>query len=138
MAQFFSDLGIEGAKRFVKEKDFWFNGQCAGKGDALALTSGELAGKTLSEFGELNRLEELLDASANLRFGRALAFLSHAEAESDVLKDAQMLEERVMLKDEARLALVSALRGNIAVAEEDASLIGKFQSRDDAQQCGLA
>ena len=138
VAQFLSDFGIEGTKGFVEQEDFRFDSQSAREGNTLPLTSGELAGKALSELGELNGLEELLDAGADLRFGRALAFFSHPEAESDVLKDTQMLKERVMLKDESRLALVGALGSDIAVAEKDASLVRKLESRDNAQQGGLA
>ena len=74
VAQFFSDLGIEGTEGFVEQEDFRFDSQSAGEGDTLPLTSGELAGKALSELGELNGLEELLDAGADLRFGRDAGF----------------------------------------------------------------
>lgn len=138
VAQFFSDFGIERTEGFVEKEDFRFDCQSAGEGNTLPLTSGELAGKALSKFGELNSFEELLDAGADLRFGRALTFFSHPKAKSDVLKDTQMLEERVMLKDESGLALVGALGSDIAVAKKDASLVRKLESGDKAQQCGLA
>ena len=138
VAQFLSDFGIERTEGFVEQEDFRFDSQSAGEGNTLPLTSGKLAGKSLSKLGELNGFEELLDAGADLRFGRALTFFSHPEAESDVLKDTQMLEERIMLKNESGLALVGVLGSDIAVAKKDASLVRKLESGDKAQQCGLA
>jgi hypothetical protein len=138
VAQFFSDFGIERTEGFVEQEDFRFDCQSAGEGNTLPLTSGELARKALRKLGELNGLEELLDAGADLRFGGTLALFAHAETKGNVFKDAQMLEERVMLKDESGLALVGALGSDIAVAKKDASLVRKLESGDNAQQCGLA
>ena len=69
---------------------------------------------------------------------RSLAFLSHAQTEGDVLKDAEMLKERVVLEDKSRPALVGTLPRDVPVAEEDLSLLGEFESGNDPQEGCLA
>ncbi len=137
-AEFLANLGVESAEGLVEKQDLRPDGKSAGKGDALALAAGELRGQAAGEVRKLDGVQELLDASADLGFRRALRALLHAEAEGDVLEDAHVLEERIMLENEAGAALVGAAVGHVAVIEEDLALLGKFQAGDDAQEGGLA
>ena len=123
MAQFLAHLGIERPEGFVEEENFRLDSQGTSESHALALSAGELAGKAFSELRELDGLQELLDAGADLGLWRSLASLSHAQAEGDVLKDAEMLKERVVLEDKSRAALVRALPRDVPIAEEDLSLL---------------
>ena len=95
-------------------------------------------GRRFAKSRELDGFEKLLDAGADLRFGRALASFSHAETEGDIFEDVEMLEEGVVLEDESRPALIRALPGDVAIAEEDLAVIRKLESRDDTQQCCFA
>lgn len=47
-AQVFLDLGIERAKGFVEQENLKAVGQRTGKGDPLALSTGELGGRRFS------------------------------------------------------------------------------------------
>ena len=59
------------------------------------------------------------------------------KSESNVLEHGQMREERVILENEADLALVRREPCHIAIADEDAPRAGPQQARKDAQQRGL-
>src|SRR3546814_6953930 len=87
----------------------------------------------MAEAAELDQLQQLLGARANLRFRRPLPATAHAEAEGDVIGDRHMPEQRIMLKDEAHLAVGDLEAGNVLTVEFDAAGVGKFQPRDDAQ-----
>ena len=138
MAQFLAHLGIEGPEGFVEQENFRLDSQGTSESHALALSAGELAGKASGELRELDGLEKLLDPGADLGFRRSLASLSHAQTERDVLKDAEMLKERVVLEDKSRAALVRALPRDVPLAEENLSLLRKFESGNDPQESCLA
>ena len=60
------------------------------------------------------------------------------EPEGDVLEDAHVPEQGVVLEDEADLPLADRLVGRVLAVKVDRALIGRLQPGDDAQQRGLA
>src|SRR3546814_1199664 len=87
----------------------------------------------MAEAAELDQLQQLLGARANLRFRRPLPATAPAEAEGDVIGDRHMPEQRIMLKDEDYLAVGDLEAGIVLTADFDAAGCGKFQPRDYAQ-----
>jgi hypothetical protein len=77
---------------------------------------------------------------ADLRVARPRCLGPHAQAEGDVLEHRHVPEQRVVLEDEADLALARpACRVTSSPWNSTcASLVGEFQAGDDAQQRGLA
>ena len=129
-AQLLPDLASSAPNGFVQGGELRLDGQARAKA-TLALAAGELAGEAFGEIGQLDGVEKLLDAGANLRFRRPVASFADPEAEGDILEDVEMLEEGVVLKDEARPALIGALQGDIAIAEEDLPVLGELEPGDD-------
>ena len=70
-------------------------------------------GLRLAEAAELDELERLADARADLVLGDLLAL----EAEGDVALDAQVREQRVGLEDRVDVALVRRVVGDVVAAE---------------------
>ena len=60
------------------------------------------------------------------------------ESEGDVLEDAHVSKQGVVLEDEAHLPLAYGTIGGVLALEEDGSLIGRLQSGNDPEQGGLA
>lgn len=116
-AEFFADFGVEGAEGLVEEEDFGVDGEGAGEGDALALSAGEFVGEAIGEAWELDEIEEVLDAGVDFVLGGALVFGEGVEAEGDVLGDAHVLEQGVVLEDEADAAFAGVEVGDVLVVE---------------------
>ena len=60
------------------------------------------------------------------------------ESEGDVLEDAHVAEQGVVLEHEPDLALAHRLGGRVLAVEVDRALIGRLQPGDDPEQRGLA
>lgn len=133
-AEFFADLGIEGTEGFIEEEDFGAGGQGAGEGDALALAAGELGGVAFFHAAELDEVEEFIDAVGDFPGG----VFADAEAEGDVFEDGHVLEEGVMLEDEADVAVAGGAFGGVFAFENDGTLVGGFEAGDDAEEGGFA
>ena len=73
-----------------------------------------------------------------LRFRRAFAARAYAQAERDVLENREVVEQRVVLKDEPHASALRRLTGGVDPVEVDGTLIGMLEAGDDAQQRGLA
>src|SRR6266508_2173895 len=76
----FGGLPVHVRQRLVEEEDLRLERQGPGKGDALGLTAGKLAGLAFQETGKTNQLQGLLHAAALLRAG----YSPRPEAEDDV------------------------------------------------------
>ena len=63
---------------------------------------------------------------------------AHLEPELDVLRDGEMREERVVLEDEADVAVLGGHLGDILAVDVHAAAGGIEQSGDDPQQGRLA
>ena len=94
-AELAPDLGVERAERLVEEEDARLDGERAGERHALALAAGELARIALLEAGELDEVEKLQHALADLR--RAAA----ARAPAATVRPKAMLSNTVMCRKSA-------------------------------------
>src|SRR5262249_15363058 len=65
-------------------------------------------------------------------------FPPHPEPEGDVLEDAQMPEERVVLEDEADVPFADGRAGHVLVRVEDRARVRALQAHDDAEERRLA
>ena len=74
---------------------------------------------------------------ADFFFGGPHAARPDLQAEGDVLEHRHVAEERVVLKDKAHAAFAGGLVGDVLAIEKHRAGVGKFQSRDDAQQRGF-
>jgi hypothetical protein len=85
LAQFLSDFGIERAEGFIEQENLRLDREGTRKGHALTLSARELTRQAFGEIRQLNSLEELFNAGADLRFGRAVTPFSYTEPEGDIL-----------------------------------------------------
>src|SRR5690606_7038351 len=132
------DLCIEGAERLVEEQNLWLDGERAGERDALALAAGELGGKTVGQPVELHELEQAKHPLADLRLGGTLGPGFHAQAEGDVLVNAHVPEQSVVLEHEADVALTHMLVGGILARQDDAAVVCLLETGDDAKKRRLS
>jgi hypothetical protein len=136
--QLLAHLGIERAERFVEQQHARLDRERPGEGDPLTLSAGELAWIALRDPAELNKIEQPLDARANLRLGQAIFAGTRAQAESDVFKHGHVAEQRIVLEHETDMALADAAGEGILAVELNFALVRPIEAGDDAQQRGLA
>ncbi|SPZ06525.1 Uncharacterised protein [Pseudomonas aeruginosa] len=137
-AQLLAYLGVEGAEGFVEEQDLRLHRQRAGQGDTLPLATGELLGIAVGEPVELHHVEQLVDLGLDRGFARPLALGLHAQAEGDVVEHRHVAEQRVVLEDEADVAVAHVVLRDVLAMEHDVAGVRGFQPGDDPQQGGLA
>ncbi len=137
-AQVLAHLGVEGAERFVQQQQPGLHRQGAGQGDALALAARQLAGVTAGQAAQLNQIEQGLDPLGDDGLAGTVGTLAHLEAEGDVLGNAHMAEQGIVLKYEADPAITGSQPGGIDAIQTDTAAVGLFQSGQDAQQRRLA
>jgi len=88
----------------------------------------------MPEVLELNQVEQLVHALGDL----LLRPLAHLEPERDVLANGHVLERGVVLEDEPDVPLLRCECGRVLAREEDLALVRRLETRDDAQEGGLA
>ena len=137
-AQLPPDLGVEGAEGLVEEEHARLDGERAGERDALALAAGELRRVAVLEPAQLDEVEKLHDAPADLRLARTPPERAHGEAEGDVVEDLHAAEEGIALEDEADVALLHRQAQRVLAGEGDAAGIRRIEAGKDAEQRGLA
>ena len=134
-AHFLPQFRVEVAQRFIHEEHLRAGCERAGDGDALLLTAGKFGGIAFFKLLDFEQREQLVHAFANAR----LIPLEHFQTESDVFIHRHMRPERVILEQEADVALVrrqvDALFGieNRRAVDEDAAAGRRFQPGDHAQ-----
>ena len=134
LAQFLPDLGVHGAEGFVEQEHGGLGGEGAGNGDALALAARQLMREPLFQPGEAKELHEFGRAGFDVR---AFPFLDF-EAERDVLEHVHVLEQGVILEDEADVAFADGDVVDTLAADEDVPGRGDFEAGDHAEDGGLA
>ena len=87
---------------------------------------------------DLHELEERLDLGADLGLRGSRQPGPHAQTKGDVLEDAHVAEQRVVLEHEADVPVAHALADSVLAVDVQAAGVGPFEAGDDAQQCGLA
>ena len=134
LAQLGADLGVERAERLVEQQHPRLDRERAGERHALALAAGELGRVALGEAGEPDDPQQLVDARLDL----VLGLLADRQAEADVVAHRHVLERRVVLEDEADLALLRRDVGDVLAADHDVAGVGVLEAADDPQQRRLA
>ncbi len=138
-AQFPPHRGIERAEWLIEQKNLRLDGERAGQCNALALAARQLRGIVAGKIAELNERQKFLDLGLDRRIRRALAPRLRTQAEGDVLEYAHLLEQGIMLKDEADPALAQIGVGDVDSVEQNfAAGIGCLDPGDNAQKCRLA
>ena len=130
LAQLGADARVEGAERLVEQQHLRFGREGARQAHALALPARELGGIAVAEALELDEVEQLVHALADLGPGPP----PHLEAEGDVVSHRHVLEGGVVLEDEADVALLRRERRRVLAGEEDLAGVGRLEPGDDAQQ----
>ena len=138
LPQFLAHLRIQRAERFVEQQDARLDGEGARKRDALALAARELARIAVGEPAELHEVEQFVDTFGDGGLVRPHRARLDAQAECDILEHVHVAEQRVVLEDEADMALAGAARQRILAVEADAAGVRPFEAGDDAQKCRLA
>ena len=109
LAELLAHLGVERAERLVEQEYLGLGGERASQRDALALTAGELRGHRVLVALELHKPQQLVHALANL----GLRLLADAQSERDVVEDRHVPKERIVLEDEADVALADGRAGDV-------------------------
>ncbi len=133
-AQLLADLRVERTERLVEQQHARLMRESARQRDALLLTARELARQSLVVALERHELQQLGAPSAPLRPADA----TRAQRELDVVGHGHVAEQRVVLKDDADLALLRAEARDVAAMQHDAAVIDRREARDRAQQRALA
>ena len=87
-AQAGTDFGVKGRQRLVQQQHLGTHGQCAGQGDALLLSAGQLKWIAVAQIGKADQREHLGHALGGL----CLGYASDLKAKGDVLRDGQVGE----------------------------------------------
>src|SRR5581483_9148199 len=109
LPELLANLRVERAERLVEEEHLRLRGERAGQRDPLSLSAGELRRQRALEPVELDEPQELHHAISHL----TSRHVPDPEAERDVLEDAQVTEERVVLEDEADVPVADGGAGHV-------------------------
>ena len=137
-AQFLAHFGVERAERLIEQQHLRFHGKSTRQGDALALTARKLGGKPVLQPAELDEIQKLPHAAADLGFGWADVARLDAQPEGDVLKHGHVAEQSVVLEHETDLSFAHVLVRRVFAIEKDAAAVGILQAGDDAQERRLS
>jgi hypothetical protein len=129
-----AQLFVERAQGFIEQQEFGRLGEGPCKGDALALTAGDLMRFAAGEFFEPREFEHFCDARVDGVFGHVGA----AQAEGDVLVDRQVREERVALEHHIHRAFVRRDIVHVLARDADGARGGRLETAEHAHHCGLA
>ena len=129
-----AELEVEGAEGLVEEEHAGPVDEGAGQRDALALPTGELPRPAGAEVRQPHLLQRLHGAGTAL----LAADLLDAQAVLDVLEDAHVREQRVVLEHRVDVAVVGLGRGHVPPAELDAPRRRGLEAGDHPQDRRLA
>ena len=116
-----AELEVERAQRLVQQQHAGAVDERARERDALPLAARELARLALRELAEAHERERLARALSPLRLGHAL----DAQPVFDVLLDAHVREQRVVLEHRVDVALVGRARVTSLRRGTRAPLVGR-------------
>ena len=129
--------GIDACEGFVQEDELRIHGKGAGDFAAAALTAGELDALGLADLGEVELVDELLQAGFPLGLGHP----GHFHDGHDVVLHGHLPEDGSFLRKVAHAllgALVHGKAGKFVIVDEDASLIRDDLAGDHIETGGLA
>ena len=133
-AHFLAEFQIKRRERLIEQQHLGARGHGAGERDALLLAAGELRRLAVDELAQLHHPDHLVDACDGVS-GRPL---EHFERETDVIGDAHMREERVILEDSVHRALVGGQVFDFLAVEVNGACGGAFKSGDHTQKSAFA
>jgi hypothetical protein len=131
VAGFFEHEQVEAAERLVHEKEVIRAQYLLNDGAALTLAAGELNGIEAG-FVEQFEVVEILDDFVVGRFG---VFLFLASGEKEIGHDGAVLEQGIVLGDDADFA---SLYGPVFAVYSDAAGSGLGEAGDDAKELGFS
>ena len=129
-----AQLEVERAERLVEQQHARAVDERARERDALALAAGQLDRPALADVGEPHHRQRVGGAPAAL----ALAHALDAQPVGDVLGDAHVREQRVVLKDGVERALVRRAVGHVDAVQLDRARVGELEAGDHSQRRRLA
>ena len=132
--QVLADACVERAERLVEQEHLGLDRKRSRESHALALSARQLRGVVVGPAGDLDEVEQLVHAFADLG-PRPLPDL---QPEGDVLANGHVLERRVVLEDEADAALLRRLARDVHAVELYGSGLRLLEPGDDAQERRLA
>src|SRR5262249_16034596 len=125
---------VECTQRLVTQQHGRMDHDRARQRDALLLDARKLGGLALLKAGE----GDMGQGGGHALIDLAPLHPAHAQPEGNVLGDGAMGKERVGLKDHAHVAPVRGHSRHVATADQDAPLIGRLKTGDEAQRRRLA
>ena len=136
--QLLAHLGVQRPEGFIQQQHAGLDRQGAGQCDALALPARELRRVAIGQPVQLHEREQRVHATLDLGLIGSAAARHHPQPEGDVLEDRHVVEERIVLENEAHATRLRIGMGGVLAMEQHATAVGHFQSGDDAQQRRLA
>src|SRR5262245_55456988 len=136
--KFATHLGVEGAEGFVEQEQPRFDGESAGKGDALTLAAGKLGRIALLQSRKLHQIEQFERASSDFFAVRAPRARAHAKAEAYVLRYGHVTEQRVILENQPDIALLHRKLQCILSVEQHLARSRNVETGKNAEQGCLA
>jgi hypothetical protein len=129
-----AQLGVEVAERLVEQEDQRIAHDAAAKRHALLLAAGKLSGAALQQVVQPQDLGSAVDRGLDLALGHLLV----AQAESEIVVDAHVLIERVILKHHGDIAVARRQMVDHAIADADLTARDVLEAGDHAQGRRLA
>ncbi|GAV35428.1 hypothetical protein ROTAS13_03104 [Roseomonas sp. TAS13] len=137
-AQAFAHLRIQRREGLVQQQQRGLDRQRPGQGHALPLPAGNLVGIAALQLGDLHQGEQAPHALANPGLGRPGGARADAQPEGDILEDAHVPEQGIVLRHEADAAQPRRQRGDVPAVDPHLPGIREVQPGEDSQQRGLA
>src|SRR5712691_3032908 len=131
-----ADLGVQIGERLVEQQHARLHHEGAGQGHALLLAAREGRGlppRYSCGVADLHEVKGGHDPESDLGRREALA----PETVGDVVEDAHVGPERIVLEDHGRPPRLGRQGGDVVAAEEDAASIDGDEARDGPEQRGL-
>ena len=134
-------LGVQRAKRLVEQQHLGFDRERPGQRHPLPLAAGELRRVAVGQALQMDQLQQLRHAVADLLLAGPQFARADSQAEGDILEDGHVPEQRVVLEHETHPPLAGVLACDVVALKQHRAVgvgIRGLQSGDDAQQGGLA
>ncbi len=125
---------VERAERFVQQQHARPRHDGAGQRDTLPLPAGELMRPPVAEIAELHQIERLADPFLFFRRRN----LPHPKTEADIVGDAHVRKQGVVLEHHADFALFHRHVLDRPVADPHRALVGEDETGNRPQQGRLA
>jgi hypothetical protein len=129
LAHFLPQLRVEVRQRLVHQAHRRLGDDRAAQRNALLLAAGKLRGLAIEKLGEPEKTGDALQP----RLALLLRDLAHAQPEDDVLGDGKMRKQRIRLEHHRDVALRRRQLRHVAPADENAALIRRLETGDQAQ-----